>query len=70
MAEPEPSTSSEAPFSTQTPTRVPPLGIGKLNLTHSQPSAPAQARCSHAYPPAPHHGSHHAAAACSPLPER
>ena len=48
MAEPEPSTSSEAPFSTQTPARVPPLGIGKLNLTHTQPSASAQARSTHA----------------------
>ena len=52
--EPEPSTSSEAPFSTQTPARVPPLGIGKLNLTHSQTSAPAQARSTHAYRPAAH----------------
>ena len=68
MAEPEPSTSSEAPFSTQTPARVPPLGIGKLNLTHTQPSGPAQARGSH--PRAPHDGSPHAAAAGSPLPDQ
>ena len=70
MAEPEPSTSSEAPFSTQTPARVPPLGIGKLNLTHTQPSGPAQACGSHAHPPAPHEGSPHAAAASSLLPHQ